>query len=82
MLKTSFLIAQIIGCNNSCQNMYDMLWQSGQFGRENLFCQKKTPKIMDNFWDGLTLEGAGGQTGDTRLTFRPPLKSLGYNRSN
>ena len=42
----------------------------------------KTPKIMDNFSDRLTLEGAGGQTGDTRSTFRPPLKSLGYNRSN
>ena len=25
MLKTSFLIAQIIGLNNSSQNMYDML---------------------------------------------------------
>ena len=32
----------------------------------------KTPKIMDNFSDRLTLEGAGGQTGDTRSTFRPP----------
>ena len=28
----------------------------------------KTPKIMDNFWDMLTLEGAWGQTDDTRLT--------------
>ena len=26
MLKTSFLIAQIIGWNNSFQNIYDMLW--------------------------------------------------------
>ena len=34
----------------------------------------KTPKIMDNFSDRLTLEGAGGQTDDTRSTFRPPLK--------
>jgi len=25
---------------------------------------------MDNFSDRLTLEGAGGQTGDTRSTFR------------
>ena len=28
---------------------------------------------MDNFSDRLTLERAGGQTGDTRSTFRPPL---------
>ena len=37
------------------------------------FVQKKhlkTPKIMDNFLDRLTLEGAGGQTGDTRSTFK------------
>ena len=80
MRPTSFLIAQIISLNN----MYDMLWQSGLFGRENLFCPKKhlkTPKIMDNFSDRLILEDAGGQTGDTRSTFSP-LKSLGYNRSN
>ena len=29
----------------------------------------------------LTLEGAGGQTDDTRSTFRVPLKTLGYNGS-
>ena len=49
------------------------------------FVQKKhlkTPKIMDNFSDRLTLEGAGGRTGDTRSTFGVPLKSLGYKRSN
>ena len=75
MLKTSFLTAQIIGWNNSFRNMFDMLWQSGPFGGENLFCpRKKTqmPKIMDNFSDRLTLEGAGGQTGDTRSIFKPP----------
>ena len=27
---------------------------------------------MDNFSDRLTLEGAGGQTGDTRSTSSPP----------
>ena len=32
----------------------------------------KTPKIMDNFSDRLTLKGAGGQTGDTRSTSSPP----------
>ena len=37
---------------------------------------------MDNFLERLTLEGAGGQTDDTRSTFRPPLKTLGYNCSN
>ena len=37
----------------------------------------KTPKIMDNFSDRLTLEGAGGQTDHTMSAFRPPLKSLG-----
>ena len=42
----------------------------------------KTPKIMDNFSDRVTLEGAGGQTDDNRSTFRTPLKSLGYNSSN
>ena len=37
---------------------------------------------MDNFSDRLTMEGAWGQTDDTRLTFRVPLKILGYNGSN
>ena len=32
---------------------------------------------MDNFSDRLTLEGAGGQTGDTRSTFRPPSEKFG-----
>ena len=52
------------------------------FDRENLSCQKKTKnaKIMNNFLDWLTLEGAGGQTDDTRLTFRVPLKTYkGFN---
>ena len=30
---------------------------------------------MDNFSDKLTLEGAGGQTDDTRSTFKVPLKT-------
>ena len=34
---------------------------------------------MYNFLDMLTLDGAGGQTNDTRSTFRVPLKTLGYN---
>ena len=37
---------------------------------------------MDNVSDMLTLEGAGGQTDDTRSTFRVPLKTFGYNGSN
>ena len=44
MLKISFLKAQIIGWNKSFQNIYEMQWQSGPFGRGNLFCQKKIPK--------------------------------------
>ena len=42
----------------------------------------KTPKNMDNFSDRLTLEGAEGQTDDTRSTFTVHLKTLGYNDSN
>ena len=49
--------------------------------RKTYFVQKNT-KIMDNFLDRVTLEGAGGQTDDTRSTFRVPLKTLGYNGSN
>ena len=30
---------------------------------------------MDNFLDRLILEGAGGQTNDTRSTFKVPLKN-------
>ena len=36
------------------------------------FTYRNTPKIMDNFSERLTLEGAGGQTDDTLSTFRPP----------
>ena len=51
-------------------------------GKSILSNKKKTPKIMDNFLDMLSLEGAGGQTDDTRSTFRVTLKTLGYNGSN
>ena len=52
-------------------------------GKSNLSKKElKTPEIMDNFLDMLTLKGAGGQTDDTRSTFRVPLKTLGYNGSN
>ena len=47
------------------------------------FVQKKhlkMPKIMDNFSDRLTLEGAGGQTNYTRLTFRHPPENFGVER--
>ena len=67
------LIARINGWSNSFQNMYDMLWAKvNRMTGKNTFCKKKTPKIMDNFSDRLTLEGTGGHTDDTRLTFRAP----------
>ena len=44
-------------------------------GKTYFVKKTKTPKIMDNFSDRLTLEDAGGQTDDTRSTFRPPLKA-------
>ena len=56
--------------------MYDMLWQSGPFGRENLCCPKKhlkTPKIMDKFSGMLTLEGAGGQPVTPGQNFLDPV---------
>ena len=46
------------------------------------FVQQKKPKtlkIMDNFSDRLTLEDAGGQTDDTGLNCRVPLKTFGNN---
>ena len=46
--------------------MYD---QSLPFGLENGPCQKQTPKDTDKFSDRVILEGAGGQTDDTRSTF-------------
>ena len=49
--------------------MYDMLLANvDRLARKTFFVQKNT-KIMDNFLDRVTLEGAGGQTDDTRLTF-------------
>ena len=75
VLKTAFLIAQIFG-----------LGKVDRLAGKTYFVQKKktpkTPIIMDNFSDRLTLEGAGGHTDDTKSTFRSPLKSLGYNGSN
>ena len=64
--------------------VWDAIDESWLFDWENLLCPKntpKTPKIMDNFSDRLTLEGTGGQTDDTRSTFRLPLKALAYNGS-
>ena len=37
---------------------------------------------MDKFSDMLTLEGAGGQTGDIWSTSWVPLKTWGYSGSN
>ena len=63
--------------------MYDMLQTKvDRLAGKTYFVNKKTPKIMDNFLERPTLEGAIGQTDDTRSTFRPPLKTLGYNCSN
>ena len=50
--------------------MYYKLQQKvDSLAREAYFVKKKnpkTPKIMDNFLDILTLEGAGGQTYDSQ----------------
>ena len=43
---------------------------------EHLRCSK-WPKMMDNFLDILTLEGAGRQTVDTRSTFGSPWNLCG-----
>ena len=61
--------------------MYDMLQAKVDHWSGKIYFVKKKAKIMDNFLDMLTLEGAGGQTDDTRSTFRVPLKTLGYNGS-
>ena len=56
-----FLLAQINRKNNSFQKMYDMLQAKvDRLAGKIYFVLKKTktPKIMDNFWDMLTLEGA------------------------
>ena len=72
-----FLIAQINRQNNSFQNMYDMLQAKVDRFAGKIYVVKKkrkTLKIMDNFSDMLTQEGAGGQTDDTRS----PGQLLGY----
>ena len=38
--------------------------------------------MLGNFWDILTMKGAGRLTVDTNSTFRVPLKLLGHNDSN
>ena len=66
MLKKCFLIAKINRWNNSFQNMFDILKaRVVRLAGKTYFVKKKT-KIMDNFSNTLTLEGAGGQTDDTR----------------
>ena len=79
-------MAKNIRWKKSFQNMYDMLQTKvDRLAGKTYFVKKKhlkTPKIMDNFLERLTLEGAGCQTDDTRSTFRPPLKTLGHNCSN
>ena len=68
---------RLVGCSKS---VWHAIGKSWPFGRKIYFDQKnlkKHQKVMDNFSDRLTLEGAGDQTGDTWWTF-----SLGYNRSN
>ena len=75
MLKKDLSTAKINRWNNSFQNMYDMLYAKWTIWPGKLFLSKKhlkTPKIMDNCSDRLTLEGAGGQTDHTRPTIRPP----------
>ena len=65
---------------HSFQNIYDMLYAKWTVRRGKLILSKKhlkTPKIMDNFSDWLTLEDAEGQTDHTRFTFRPPPEKFG-----
>ena len=54
--------------------MYDMPQAKiDRLARKTYFVKKKKKrkktKMMDNFLDRLTLEGAGGQTEDTRSTY-------------
>ena len=64
MLKKCSLIAQINRQINSFQKMYDMLSTKVDCLAEKIYFVKKknqkTLKIMDNFSDMLTLEGAEG----------------------
>ena len=46
-------------------------------GKSILSNNKKTPKIMDNFLDMLSLEGAGQLQNDNRSTIRILLETLG-----
>ena len=62
--------------------MYDILKAKVDRWSRKIYFLKKKAKIMDNFLDMLTLEGAGSQTDDTGSTFRVPLKTLGYTGSN
>ena len=49
--KRCFLIAKIIRWNKSFQNMYDMLQTKvDRLAGKTYFVNKKTPKIMDNFF--------------------------------
>ena len=67
---------------NSFTNMYDMLWAKFDClaGKFNFVKKKtKTPKIMDNFSDMLTLEGCGRRRNKTMLTLGFLLTNLGYN---
>ena len=63
MLKNCFLIAQMNRQINSFQNISDVLYAKVDcLVRKFNYVQKrprKTPKIIDNFLDMLTLEGAG-----------------------
>ena len=71
--------------NLSFTNMHDKIGEYRPFGQENHFRQKtasKWPKVLDNFWDIITLEGALRQIIDTRSTSGVPLKSSGHNHSN
>ena len=61
MLKKCSLIAQINRQINSFQKMYDMLLTKvDRLAEKIYFVKKKKLKIMDNFSDMLTLEGAEG----------------------
>ena len=83
ILKKCFLIAKINHWNNSfprvCMTCYSQkmtVWPG------KLILSKKKPKIIDNFSDWLSLEGSGGQTDETRLTFRVPLKIFSHGKNS
>ena len=75
MLKTISLKLKLLAGTVAFRICVTYYGKVDRLAGKTCFVQKKhlkTPKIMDNFSDRLALEGAGGQTDDTRSFFRPP----------